>query len=188
MEVRKDTPVQDNKNIKKVTTGTVKVKKKSFIEKFFGSFIAEDAGSVKDYIIDDILIPGIKKGIYDVIVGGLEKLFGTKSSARRTTASTVSYRDYYDRNKAEPIRPTNRGYEFDDILFDTKDDANEVLESMYDILDRYAIVSVADYYDLIGQPAKYTDNNYGWDSLTAATLVRYSNGYGIKLPKVKPIK
>ena len=55
------------------------------------------------------------------------------------------------------------------------------------IIETYHILSVADYYDLVGVECNYTDNNYGWDDIRSAHIQAVSNGYIIVLPKASPI-
>ena len=81
------------------------------------------------------------------------------------------------------------GYSFDDIVLESRGEAEEVLSRMDELLEMYEIVSVADLYDLVGITHDYTDNNYGWTNIRTAEVVRVRNGgYMLKLPKVLPIK
>ena len=54
------------RKVQKVVSGKVKEKKKSSVRKFADTFIYEDVGSVKDYIIGDFIIPLIQKTICDI--------------------------------------------------------------------------------------------------------------------------
>ena len=54
------------KRVEKVISGTVKPKKKSEMQKFADVFISEDVNNVKSYIVMDVLVPAIKKAIYEV--------------------------------------------------------------------------------------------------------------------------
>ena len=64
----------------------------------------------------------------------------------------------------------------------------EVLDKMFELLDTYQFVSVADLYDLVGVTGNYTDNKYGWTNLRGAEPVRMRDGgYALKLPKAYPI-
>jgi hypothetical protein len=51
------------------------------------------------------------------------------------------------------------------------------------LIDTYGIVSVADFYDLVGITGNYTDNKYGWNNIHSASIVRVREGYMIKLPR-----
>ena len=62
---------------------------------------------------------------------------------------------------------------------------------MNELIDTYGMVSVADFYDLVGLQCNYTDNKYGWTDIRNASVVRVrdndGNGYLIKLPKIQPL-
>ena len=79
------------------------------------------------------------------------------------------------------------GYDYDEIVLESRGEAEEVLERMDDLLDNYGIVSVAAFYDLVGITGNYTDNKYGWTSLRNASVQRLRDGYLLKLPKALPL-
>lgn len=66
----------------------------------------------------------------------------------------------------------------------TRKEAKIILKCMQEIIDRYGYVTLADFYDLIGRRAVYTDNKKGWHSLTGAkvSIIRKNGHYSIKLP------
>ena len=74
-----------------------------------------------------------------------------------------------------------------DIIIENRGDAEEVLVRMDELIATYGLVSVADFYDLVGVSGNYTDNKYGWTDIRGATTVRVGDGYMIKLPRVKPL-
>ena len=79
-------------------------------------------------------------------------------------------------------------YSYDNIVLESRGDAESVLDSMGEIIDQYGMVKVADLYDLVGLTGSYTDNNYGWTNLSTAHVVRLNDGgYLIKLPRALPI-
>lgn len=182
----------DDKKVKKVVTGKVRTKKKSEMSKFKDVFIAEDAQNVKSYIFMDVLVPAVKKAISDIVRDGIDMiLYGdTKRSSRSSNSSYVSYRDYSnrDRDRRDDRRTVRSGFDFEDIIFETRGDAEEVRSLMDELLDQYQVVSVADLYDLAGMSSPYTANKYGWTNLRNAEVVRVRDGYILKLPKALPIK
>lgn len=187
---------QKKKQITKVTKGTVKTKKKNEMSKLGDIFISEDASKVKSYILMDVLVPTIKKAISDIVKNGVDMiLYGeVGQSNKRTYASTVSYRDYYDnggrgssRFDDTPRARTRFGYNFDDIILETRGEAEEVLSSMDELIETYGSVSVADMYDLVGISCEYTDNKYGWKNIRTAEPVHVRDGYMLKLPRALPL-
>lgn len=186
----KETPPVE-KRVEKVVTGTVRPKQKSNAEKLAELFLPEDVDNFKTYILRDVLIPAGKKALSDVID---IFLYGTAGRSKKTTnASKVSYRAYYDeangRRDPAPSRPKS-SYSYDDIVFDNRGEAEEVLMKMEECISTYGMVSVADFYDLVGVTGSFTDQNYGWLNLHTATVVRLrigESGYMIKLPRAVPL-
>lgn len=186
----------ERKKVEKVVTGKVKTKKKSEVSKFADIFISEDAANVKSYIFMDVLVPAIKKAISDIVTDGIDMiLYGGSGRSRKrsngSNATYVSYRSYSDRDRDrrddDRVRARTR-YDFDDIIIDNKGEAEEVLDNLDALIDRYQMASVADLYDLVGITGEYTDNRYGWTNLSHASVERArGGGYIIKLPRPYPI-
>ena len=176
------------KKVEQIAKG--KTKKKSEVKKFADTFIAEDITSVKDYILMEVLLPAAKKAISDIVTNGIDMiLYGETRSKSKSRESRVSYTKYYDRDRDydRPSRTRGRyGYDYDDIILDTRKEAEEVLDRMDDLIDNYGMVSVADLYDLVGVSGNYTDNKYGWTNLRNADVQRVRDGYLLKLPKALP--
>jgi len=183
----KESYEKKEKKVEPVVTNPARQKKKSEFRKLTDIFIAEDISNVKSYILMDIIIPAVKDAIEDVVHMILR---GDSGKGRRsTTASKVSYRSYYDRDKrtVDDFPRVRAGYDFDEYILDNRGEAEEVLSQMDDMISRYGVVSVADFYELIGVNGNYTDNKYGWTNIRNAQVVRVREGYTIKLPRAMPI-
>lgn len=173
----------------KIVNGGVKVRKRSASKKFMDEFIGEDFSSMKAYIFTDVLLPAIKKGLYDVVTNGIEMLlYGeAKSSKKNSSSSRVSYGAYYEKEDKTRLRG-RAGYNYDDIILSSRMEAESVLSSMDDLIQTYGIVSVADYYDLVGRTPSFTDNNYGWTNISNVSVTHLRDGgYTLKLPRAVPI-
>lgn len=176
---------REEKKVGKVVSGKVTTKKRGAGSKLADVFISDDASNVKSYIIMDVLIPAAKKAISDIITNGTDMiLYGETGRSRKSGSSRISYSRYYesDRDRRAPIRSTR--YSFDDVILETRAEAEDVLFNMEELLKEYSIVSVADFYDLVGIEGNYTDNRYGWTDLHSASVLRDRDGYRIKLPRV----
>ena len=178
------------KKIEPVVKGKVTTKKNN-VRKLTNTFVTEDIQNVKSYVLMDVLVPAIKKAISDIVTNGIDMLlYGeTGRSRRKTNASVVSYRNYYDSRREERYSSsrTRTGYSYDDAVLETRGEAEDVLSRMDELIDTYGVVSVADLYDLVGISCNYTDNKYGWTNLRNAEPVRVRDGYMLKLPKALPI-
>lgn len=195
-EEQKNAQVERPK-VEKVVTGTAKMKKNE-MRKIADVFIAEDVANVKSYILMDVLVPAFKKLISDIVTDGIDMvLYGSTGRRRSSTGSTsragyVDYsgissgRRYDDRRRDEPARRDIRHYE--DVTVETRGEAEEVLRRMDELMETYRVVRVADFFDLVGLPCEYTDNNYGWTNIRNAEVVRDRSGrYAFKLPRALPI-
>lgn len=178
------------KKVEKIVSGSVKTKKKSGINKLAGIFVPEDVDNVKSYIFEDIVVPAVK----DIILDAVKAVLGVKSpSGKRSSASKVSYANIMktQHRATEEIHNSQSsigGCDFDDIYFDTRTEAENVLAAMDEIVASYRIVSVADYFDLVGIDGPWTGNNYGWtDNIRNARIINTRDGYTIKFPRANPI-
>lgn len=184
---------QTDKKIEKVVSESVSIKKKTGVSKFADVFISEDVENVKSYILLEVLLPSIKKAISDIVTNGIDILLYGESgrSKKPSTASKVSYRSCYergnDRRDAVSTRVRN-SFDYDDLVFKTRGDAEAVLSAMDEAIDKYGVVSVGDLYDLAEVSTNnYMINEYGWTNIRSASVIRIKDGYMIKLPKAMPI-
>lgn len=184
------TKKESEKNLERIVTGNVSVKKKNDIQKFAETFVKEDLNTIKSYIWTEVLLPAFKAVISDSVN---MMLYGETSRNRKTNnrrVSQVSYSSYYDRpnDRREPnyVRSASR-YIFDDLKFEDRGDADEVLSTLDDLLNRYPSVSIADLNELVGITGRYTDNKYGWTDISQAYIERTRDGYILRMPKAIPL-
>ena len=142
-----------------------------------GGFVLCGATIGKLLIQSNTFREAVKNKISDEVTNFL---YGeTKRSKIGYKPYKVSYRDYYTGRKIETPY-------CDDIIFDNRGEAEEVLSDVLDIFIDYGSVSVADLHDLCGVPSAYKDNHIGWkdaDSINRAYVISNRNGYRIILPK-----
>ena len=180
----------------KVTKGTVSTRKRSLGRRFVDIFFTEDIEDVKTYLVYDVLVPAIKENFADLVNSALGMiLFG--EATRRSRAGgkggpngpKVNYSGYFgggQRTEKLPSYQRSRvAHNFDDIVFESRGEANLVLDGMLEILNSEAgQVTVADFYDLAGMSTNFTDNKFGWvDLRTARVKGNPGRGYWIELPK-----
>lgn len=99
-------------------------------------------------------------------------LYGDESTV--PGENRVSYRTY-----------RSSGYSLDEIIFDTRINAEALLDQLKEIIDKFGFCTISDFYDLVGLPPKhtYTINDFGWKTLDKVTVARVRNGYTLNLPK-----
>ena len=186
--------INPDKKTEKVINGDAKIHKKSRLEKLKDSFVSEDSKNVKSYIVGGVLIPSLKKAISDIVTTGIDMiLYGESRHSRNSsgTGSKISYQKYYEREMGyrtpTRINPTY-GYDVKEFVVDTRGEAESVLDQIEDMMSRYEVVTVSDYYDLLGVTGQYTDNYYGWTDISGMRTRAVRNGWLIELPPPKQIK
>lgn len=186
----------------KVVTGEVRQRKQPLGKRMAETFLGGDAKSVANYVLFDVLIPSAKDMFSDAISQGFDRmLYGDSARAGRRGSRSisesrgghVSYNRMAQGARREDPRPqmsrqARATHDFDQILLATRAEADEVLERMQDVVDRYQVVSVHDLYELVGETPQFSDAQWGWDSLVGARAVRDGGGYLLDLPKPTPIK
>ena len=189
---RKKEEKLEPKKVEKVIKGRVLQKKKSFGKKLVETFIGEDINSVGSYILYDVLIPAAKSTISDMVQGGIEMLlFGERKGSRTKRDGNRSFVNYGGmsssssyRREERYVKPQIRNtHNFDDIVLANRGEAEQVLSHLVDLVIDYGQASVADLYDLVGITSNFTDNKYGWDDLSSASVSRSREGYLLNLPK-----
>lgn len=183
----------EEKKVTKVVNGPVKTKRND-VRKLADIFISEDISNVKSYIFMDVLVPAIKKAIYDIVTNGIDMfLYGGSGKGRNNQpGAKVSYRNYYEQKNnggyraSDNVRQSN-AFDYDDIVFNNRGEAEAALQQMKDIIARYGIVTVNDLYEMTPLSAPYTSQKYGWMDVSNVDIVRVRDGYILKLPRAVPI-
>lgn len=190
-ELQAEESTQEKRVVEKVVSGQVTTRENKG-RKLRDVFISEDAANVKSYIVMDVLVPAIKNAISAVVKDSIDMIFGTSSGSRsKTVGSRVSYRNYYDdpRDRRDYDSHSSR-FDYDDIVYTTRGDAEAVRRMMIDTIRKYGIVTVADMYDMSGEVPPHTAFKYGWMNMRSIETIeprRVRDGYILALPKASPI-
>lgn len=190
----------NKKNIKPVVKAPAHVQKKSGMRKLAESFMHDGEIPVKSRLINEIIVPGIRDFVVNVVTDAVNVIFKGERSAINLTGRSIldkiSYTQYdkISDPRTRSIADTSHantvgGYLDNDIIVNTKGEATAVLQHMDMMLEKYGIVSVADFNELVRIPGHFTDGKFGWTNLKNAEAVRLRDGrYLIKLPKAMPIE
>lgn len=181
---------KQKEKIEKVTSGKVVKKKKSLGRKMSDTFLGDDMESVSSYLLNDVIVPAAKNMLADTVTNGINMILFGQTTGSRTRRdgqrSYVSYNNYYRDDPRRRPTQTQRNrarHNFDDIILESRGEAEEVLSHLVDLTEDYGMASVADMYDLVGITSNFTDNKYGWDNLSMARVVRVRDGYLLELPR-----
>lgn len=174
--------------------------RKSGLRKIKDEFISEDAPSVGSYILYDVMIPALRDLLLDILHGSIDVAFGSgggsgyrRSPSRgRNDRSYISYDRMYDGRRSSNDRRAERRLHDridDDFEFDYKEDADDVLDWLCDIIDDEGKVSVATLYDICKMtvPHDFVKEDWGWTNLSAAKVKPWRGKYYIEFPRIRPI-
>ena len=118
----------------------------------------------------------------DIINCTVKELLGGGTGDREIAIKILVGSLVSDVAKEKKIK-NKSSYETDQIIFDTRVDAESVLTDLLELLSKYDWVSVADFKDISGISSSFTDNKYGWTDLHRTSIRRIRNGYVIDFPQ-----
>lgn len=187
--------------VERVTSAEAVPRKRGLGRKFKETFVGGDARTAADHVLFAVVIPSVKDMMYDAFDSGMRSLiFGEAGSKRRNITSSgysglghVSYDRMGPQTRPKPTdqrtlsRSARARHSFDDLVIPTRQEAEEVIDRLFDLLSRYGSVSVADLYELTGIQSTHTDMKWGWSELRGAKAVRLrTGGYLLDLPEPEP--
>ena len=78
--------------------------------------------------------------------------------------------------------------DIDNLVFDTLEEANLVINNIDKVMEAYGSVSVADVYDICGLTGTYKNNGYGWVDSITVTLSKKDDDYSIQINSPTKLK
>lgn len=189
----------ERKKVERVTEGTVIRRKKPLRRRLLETFVGGDARGAWGYVVLDILIPAARDMIADAGREGIERMvYGesrprSRRGPRGEPAGHVPYNRYssYGR-RDEPRREMSRRgralHDFDEIILDSRAEAEEVLDRLYDMVERYDSATVSDLYEMCDISGNdFAGQKWGWTDMAGARVTRVRNGYLLDLPRPEPL-
>lgn len=201
-----ETPKTEEVKVGKVISGEVERRKKPLGQRFLKTFFNESAKGVLVYVCLEVLIPTVKDLIVEAGQEAIQRaVYGEGSSRRRTqqrrpgglSSNYVSYDKVTSAGSSQARREDPRTMNrrnretrsVDDILFDTRIDADEVLTAMYEYFAKYDVIPLSQLFSFAGITSRpYTDEKWGWTSLAGSGVIRDRSGkYILNLPPIEPL-
>lgn len=178
-----------DKKVEKVVSGEVVRKHKSRAQKVAETFFGGDLREVASFTITDVFVPAAKNLIFETLTKGFERLLWNNDPVP-TSRGGMQHFNYSkqstSRNRAASrswSRSQREAFDIADITLPSRQDAENVLTRMYDMLEAYHMVTVGEFYGLVGITPEYTDEKWGWKNLHGANVQSVRDGYRINLPR-----
>ena len=194
---------EENRKLTQVTKATVVEKKPGIFNRVVNAFAEEEVKDVKEYVVHDVIVPGLKNLFFDMVSSALSgMLFGdTRRKPGVMRSGRASYIDYNKprgsyggrsygsySDRPEYVRPNKSAVaDFSGFVFESRNDAEDVLTVLVEAVETFGKVSVADLYDACGKTADYTKRGIGWTNLSTSRVVRDRHGYILDLPPVEAL-
>jgi len=192
------------KDLERITTSEPVRKRRSLGKQFKDTFIGGDVKSAVRYVAMDIFLPAARDTIVDAFSGWIEKLiYGDSRRYRGTTHPQSGPTGYVSYNRySGPMggsasrlpsaqralsRQARARHDFDEIVLDSRTEAEQVIDQMFEVVNRYGSATVADLYELVGLSSAHTDHKWGWTDLSGAGVSRLRDGYLLDLPDPTPL-
>jgi hypothetical protein len=203
---KKPAPATEAPKQQPIVTGKVIVRKPPIGKRLKDVFIGGDANSVWSYVALDVIVPAIKDTVVEAISMGIERAVygdarGGSPSRRARTArgSATGHIDYsgfakqgdrYQQSGRQLSQSAKATLNFDELILDTRTEADSVIEHLVMLIDQYQVAKVADLYDLCKVTnTDYTTQKWGWYDLRSASVERVSGGgYLLNLPRPEQLR
>jgi hypothetical protein len=193
---RKTIREREREPVQQVTTGSAIRRRKPLSKQFKETFFGGNARSAGHYMISNVMIPAVQDTIIEMVQTGIERIVRGDRSRRTSPGQLgrVNYRSYAQRRPTtpddRPPMPTSLSkaararHGFDEIIIPTRQEAEEVIDRLFDIISKYDVVTVAELYELTGLGSSHTDHTWGWQDLRGASVGRVrGGGYLLDLPE-----
>jgi hypothetical protein len=181
--------------VQPVTTSVARVRSAPMGRRFRETFIKGDARSVWTSMIWETFFPNLSENFQDAIHNGVDALFGGYSTVgrgrnrgryARPGGSSVSKHNP-DRALGRTSEPRfsdddRRNHRFEVLEIDSRVEAQEVLNQMNLLIDKFDVCSVADFLQMVQQTPTSADYKFGWEELGNVSVVSSRGSYYLDLP------
>lgn len=175
-----------------------KVRQKTFMD----ALIDRAAQGSSDLIKNNI-IPGIQVMLADTFHNAVDMIFVTRNTGRRPGSSVtnlqrpvanrqtrVSYSEQSNQNAISRRSISDRAraqHDFSEIIFESRPEANGVLDDMRTHLEKYQSITIDQMYSFIGIDPTFRDSAWGWTNLDGSFVKHVRNGFVLELPSPEPL-
>lgn len=175
-----------------IVKGDVHLRKQPLEKRLMEIIFPGSMEDIKEHMIFDVLIPGIRDNVWNMLTDGLSLLFSgsvKKKNAGKPSNGYVQYSNYSYGGTSTSSSSSGRTLDpppLDDVVFNSKEDAYQVLDDLVDYISRFESVPVSYFYDRCGITVANWQgpNKWGWTNLGGARVMSLrGGGYVIDFPK-----
>lgn len=173
------------------------IRKKSLGRRFAETFFSGSAGSasVLGYLAKEVIVPALQDMVIGAVTQGFERAIYGESRTPYRAAQRGIGRTYTPYNRpttvitsstdmvpARQMATIQSSTDLREFVVDSHVEAEAIVDKMYETLQRYQAVTVANYYQLMNQTPVTTDHRFGWTNLDTLRIARHGGMYHIIMP------
>lgn len=191
----KSEPTIPKKKIEPIVSGVVQVPRPA-TRRFFDYLFAESPKALGAKIGRDVIVPRLKAGFEEAANSFLAGMLwgngsrpmnnivqGTVLRAGGTNYHQISSLPSPQTQAMAANETRSTGGNYKDLVCPTQQHAETLLAGLFDLHNRYRVVTVADLYELASITPAISDGSYGWHSLDGARISKVRDGYLLELPR-----
>lgn len=183
------------KKVDQVVTGAV-LGKRPASRRFKDFLMAESPKVLVGRIARDVLVPRAKASVEEALGAFVSGMFWGEGQQRPISGMVrgstlrgggINYagisQGMSPMAMAMAASPTSSSGNYQDVVCPDLTRAETLLANMYDLLNRYNRVSVADLYEAAGIRTSPSDERFGWATLDGARISKTRDGFVLELPR-----
>jgi hypothetical protein len=183
------------KKIEPVVSGAKKVQRPA-TRRFMDFLLAESPKAIARKVGTEVVVPRIKAGIEQAFNEFLSGILWNNGMNRPPSnivqgavlrAGGINYNGISTQGagiqQARQAVVSQSSGNYQDLTVPSQQMAETLLGNLYDLLNQYRVVCVADLYELAGITPAISDNSYGWQSLDGARISKVRDGFLLELPR-----
>lgn len=175
-----------------IPVGAKKVERPA-TRRFFDFLFAESPKDLAKKVGRDVVVPRMKAGVEQALNEFISGMMWGGAKPTNVVQGTVlraggnAYSQISTQNAMlqarQALPPSQVAGTYQDLILPTQQHAETLLANMYDLLNQYRVVAVADLYEAAALTPGTSDNAYGWTSFDGARITHDRNGYRLELPR-----
>ena len=150
-------------------------------------FIAQDAVVDRGTTFLEMLIKGERGSLRRGNLAAPQPGVGSTSKMNYGGISSGT-KQIFNPGQGQTVDMSPPGYSPNENYLRTRAEAEAVIAAMFDVLERYPVVTVRDLYAMVGRSATYADDRWGWTDLSNAGVRREGGAVRLVLPDPEEVK
>lgn len=193
------------KKVEQVTSVAAVRRKRPLGTRVRELLIAGSARAAGQYVMDSVVVPTLKELLFESFESAARSMIfgdvGRRSrgpSAPPSTHPAFGRVDYGAQSRSPVTRPpappavsrsSRSRFDFGEIVLSHRTEAEDVIERLFDLTERYGEATVVDLYSLVGLKPEHTDVKWGWTDMRGSKVGRLRDGgYVLQLPSPGPLR